>query len=136
MIKQFVQGTPSTESELCSSLGSMVLSKEVHDKLGNAVNSRVGDIWWVVYDTQGARMGFAQGRVKNSDLCIRYLYAVGLSAHSELISSVIEYAKNGGYSKVFSGGNSSATGWRNAQFQFTPTSGGGTGIWERKLGLS
>lgn len=130
MIKQFIQGNPQTESELFSSLGSMVLAKEVHDKLGSSVNSRVGDIWWISYDRQGARMGFAQARIKNSELNVRYLYAIGLEAHSELITAIINYSKEAAHTRVFLHGNAGATMWEKAGFQFIPNVSGGLGIWE------
>jgi hypothetical protein len=38
VIKQFTQGNPATEDDLFISLGSMVLSKDVHDKMGKPVN--------------------------------------------------------------------------------------------------
>ena len=102
MIKQFTQGNPATEDDLFISLGSMVLSKDVHDKMGKPVNSRTGDIWWIVYDRQGARMGFAQARGQAAGLNVRYLYANGLAAKTELTQEILKYAKASSCGRVFS----------------------------------
>lgn len=102
MIKQFTQGNPTTEDELFISLGSMVLSQDIHEKMGKPVNSRPGDIWWIVYDRQGARMGFAQARGQAAGLNIRYFYANGLAAKAELTQEILKYAKASSYGRAFS----------------------------------
>ena len=133
MIKQFIQGRPATESELFASLGSMVLSEEVHRRLGTSVNSRTGDIWWIFYDRGGARAGFAQARNQKNGLNVRYLYAIGHDGSSELTDAIVKFSSEVGCPRIFHQGEVGAHMWKKAGFSFVPNANDDCGTWEKNM---
>lgn len=111
MIRKFVQGNVTTDSELFSSIGKWAVSEDIHKALGMPVTSREEDIWFILSDKIGLA-GFCQVRVqKNATAHLRYLYYNKLPDGKKLLTAALAEFSGTGTKIVFTNDRKIATIW-------------------------
>lgn len=88
MIRKFIHG--KNEMDLFSLVGAMAVNPDLHKKLGNAITSVDGDVWFLFL--KGAEVkGFLQYRTfKNNNVHIRFLYSEDESIKKKLLKDALK----------------------------------------------
>ena len=129
-LKLYQQGeSPESDKELFGTLGSSIISEEVHEQLGIAVSGRNGDCWAVATE-ENTLKGFAQYRVmKNGNTHIRYVYGLDKKIKLALIRFCLkEIGKKG---DVYTNDRGKESAWKTLGFTFSPKPRGEFGLWKK-----
>jgi hypothetical protein len=128
-------GEEDQSGRLLALVWKWVLSKKVHEELGMAITSEVGDVWLIATE-KDKPVGFAQIRaLKNKKAHIRYLFGETLAARRRLVKESETVAHKLGCVSVFTNDREEVKVWASLGYNEAKGSRRGRFVrWEKETG--
>lgn len=139
MIKEFILGADwRTDNELFGMVGSRILDVNVHNRLGAAVTSKPGDVWYVTLTEKKDVRGFAVLRIMKSTkaLHIRFIYSdleKDKMLRQNLIRKALGYAEREGLKMAWTNDRDTEHQWAELGFVAQLKTRGSFVRWEKTL---